>query len=532
MDFFDGGLSEEQLRVGLTVAAVAVSISVVAVALLVAPRGVRVDWAVAGWALASIGMVISYIAVKLAVNHRRHGTRLDPWTVFVLVLACVAAIALLNVAADGPATWTFEPMFIEVPVFVCLVGNSAMRRVTLAATVVGMSAATAAVTPATGPSPWPAIVLYGAVLVIVDHMVGAVMVSIRGRNSARGTITQLMEVAAEADRLDDGLAACLPLVDGVIPASGAAVVTRRFGGAPPALVSAWAPASPDEPSAAWRDRLARADDDPDLAAALGGPGTVITDRWCGLPIGYGTDGELVLLIDRRVGHGYQIRFAQEATDALSAAFLRLTARLAHLDQLRQESATDPLTGLPNRRLLLDRLPASLAHSDRSGEPLTVAMLDLDRFKDYNDAFGHLAGDDLLRSVAGAVAGRMRAQDVACRYGGDELCLVLPGTDAAGAHQLLEDVRHRVAAATAAAVRAVMAAPAAPVVVANVTVSAGAAVWDGSESAEALMARADAALLRAKRQGRDTVAVATPAATHPVGPPGGPDGGAPLGGAAA
>lgn len=550
MDFFDGSLSAEQLRVGLTVAAVAVSISLVAVALMLAPRGVPVNWALAGWALGAIGVVIVYIAAKLVVNGRRHGTRLDPSTVLLMVLACVAAISLLNVAADGPATWTFVPMYIEIPVFVCLVGNSTMRRVTLVATITGMALGAVVTTPATAPSPWPAIAMYGAVLVIVNAMVGEVMVSIRGRNAARGTITELMEVAAEAERLDDGLAACLPLVNGVIPAAGTAVVARRFGAVLPTLVSAWAPDNPDEPSAAWRDRLSGAADDPDLAAALAGPGTVIADRWCSLPIGYGPDGELVLLIDRRAAHGYHTRFVQEAADALSAAFLRLTSRLAHLDQLRQESTTDPLTGLPNRRLLLDRLPAEMARSERNGDPLAVAMLDLDRFKDFNDVHGHLAGDDLLQAVAGAVSGRMRAQDVACRYGGDELCLVLPGTDAEGARQVLEDVRLRVTATTARVLRAATAtaaptavatavataAPtAAPTAVASVTVSAGAAVWDGLETAEDLLARADAALLRAKRQGRDAVAVAvagTTAAGHPAGPPGGPHGGAPVGGAAA
>jgi diguanylate cyclase (GGDEF)-like protein len=501
VDFFDGAISGEQLRVGLTVAAIALVIAVVALVTLVVPHGAPVRWAELGWSLAAVGSAGVYVAVQVHQGRRRPQLVIRPATVLTLVLACIAAVALLNVAGDARGT-TYLPMFVEVPVFVAMIGNAPMRRLALVATVGATVATVLVVTPHHQPVPWATIVVGSAVSVILDAMVTAVMTSVRGRNAARGAVNHLMAAAAEAEELDQGLAACLPLVDTVVPANGAAIALRPTDGQPPVVVAAWASDLGGDPMAAWAHRLSLAEDDPDLARALGATTTVVAGRWCGMPVGYGPDGELVLVVDRRRVAGYASRFAQESADALATCFLRLTSRLGHLDRLRQASVTDPLTGLANRRQLLDRLQVELARSRRTGEPLTVAMLDLDHFKELNDSLGHLAGDHLLRAVGAAVASRMRTQDLACRYGGDELCLVLPATDTTGAHRLLEDVRvevARIGAGTGTGPKTALT---------GVTVSAGAAVWDGTEAAEALVARADAALLQAKRSGRDRVALDT------------------------
>jgi diguanylate cyclase (GGDEF)-like protein len=109
-------------------------------------------------------------------------------------------------------------------------------------------------------------------------------------------------------------------------------------------------------------------------------------------------------------------------------------------RLRTQASTDPLTGVANRRAWEAEASRSLARAARTGEPMTVALLDLDGFKEVNDRDGHGAGDRLLRLVATEWRARLRATDLLGRHGGDEFVLCLPGTDAAGAEEVLERLR--------------------------------------------------------------------------------------------
>jgi diguanylate cyclase (GGDEF)-like protein/PAS domain S-box-containing protein len=164
--------------------------------------------------------------------------------------------------------------------------------------------------------------------------------------------------------------------------------------------------------------------------------------------------------------------------------LALSDLVATLDA---QARTDQLTGLPNRRTWDDELPRELARARRTGEPLSLAILDLDRFKAYNDTYGHPAGDRLLRGAAAAWAERLRTTDLLARYGGEEFAVLLPGCDAEAATQVVEHLRAAVPN--------------------DATCSIGVATWDGDESSDALVARADTALYRAKDGGRDRVVLA-------------------------
>jgi diguanylate cyclase (GGDEF)-like protein len=162
-------------------------------------------------------------------------------------------------------------------------------------------------------------------------------------------------------------------------------------------------------------------------------------------------------------------------------------------EVRQQALTDDLTALPNRRALDEALAQVIAHAGRGGDGFAIVMADVDRFKAINDTFGHHAGDGMLRTFAGRLRDAIRAQDQVFRHGGEEFCMLLPAADAAGARQLAEALRSRVALPATATMHAL-------------TASYGVAVWRPGDDADALFARADRALYRAKAEGRDRVEV--------------------------
>jgi len=157
--------------------------------------------------------------------------------------------------------------------------------------------------------------------------------------------------------------------------------------------------------------------------------------------------------------------------------------------------TDSLTQVPNRRALMQQAERALAR--RTGLPLALLMIDVDHFKRINDIHGHPAGDQVLRSVAGLLAGRLRRQDTLGRYGGEEFCVIAPDTGREGALRLAESLRETVTAATLTTDQGGH----------RVTVSIGCALCEpGQERVlKDLLAEADAALYQAKKAGRDRVA---------------------------
>ena len=171
------------------------------------------------------------------------------------------------------------------------------------------------------------------------------------------------------------------------------------------------------------------------------------------------------------------------------------------EELHQQAIRDPLTGLFNRRYLDETLPREIHRALRENVSLAVAMLDLDHFKSFNDQWGHEAGDAVLLGVAETLLDGLRASDIACRYGGEELLVVMPGADAEEAIKRISaiacDVRNLGAQ--------VMGRKLPPV-----TFSAGVATLpEHGDNAEILVRAADRALYMAKETGRDRVIVARP-----------------------
>jgi len=195
--------------------------------------------------------------------------------------------------------------------------------------------------------------------------------------------------------------------------------------------------------------------------------------------------------------GVRTQYVGGAFLVFSVLFLSVVAdRMA---RLRVAAATDPLTGLPNRTGLFDRIALELARSRRSNRAVALAVLDLDRFKDFNDRFGHLAGDRLLIAMGERLSESVRATDLAVRFGGEEFVLVLPEISRDEAIRCCERIREAVGHMRVSGAEG------------GTTVSIGLAVHEPGSgptpSAGALLRVADAALYRAKAQGRDRVSVA-------------------------
>lgn len=171
------------------------------------------------------------------------------------------------------------------------------------------------------------------------------------------------------------------------------------------------------------------------------------------------------------------------------------------DELRRLSVTDDLTGLYNQRFFYVTLAREVESSRRYGHPLSLLLLDLDHFKNYNDSYGHLEGDKVLSACAKAVQGQVRATDLACRYGGEEFVVLLPHTPLDEAMKVAERVRSAVERLEFFPMQ-----PGKGLTTASMTVSIGVALRRGPQNGQDLVRRADHAMYEAKAAGRNRIAV--------------------------
>jgi diguanylate cyclase (GGDEF)-like protein len=205
---------------------------------------------------------------------------------------------------------------------------------------------------------------------------------------------------------------------------------------------------------------------------------------------------------RRCGPVAPAAVARALADTLGPALAAIRDR----DRLRTLAVRDPLTGLANRRVLDEELPRRIAQAADRQTPLAIAMIDLDRFRDFNERHGHPAGDIMLQSFGALLQGFRREDDIACRYGGEEFLLVLPATTAAAAAARLEGLRAAVAETVILHEGRRLEPP---------TASIGVAEFPGhGADGGTVVAAADEALYRAKRSGRNRLVFA--AGTDPSG----------------
>lgn len=203
------------------------------------------------------------------------------------------------------------------------------------------------------------------------------------------------------------------------------------------------------------------------------------------------------------GRGDQEQSDSAYEQLAMAAGEQIALAVANLDlraTLRSQSIRDPLTGLYNRRFLDETLNRELQRAGRDDSPVSVLMLDIDHFKSFNDRYGHAAGDAALRDVVVRVLEGIRGEDVAVRYGGEELVVVMAGLGPADAASRAEHIRTRIAESPFAWHGRPLG---------KLTVSIGVAAYPGNAAtADQLVHAADTALYEAKSNGRDRVALAT------------------------
>lgn len=215
-------------------------------------------------------------------------------------------------------------------------------------------------------------------------------------------------------------------------------------------------------------------------------------------------GESLGVLQLRSGvlSGVAVKSSPEARQDLASRFAeRVAMALANLklrETLRSQSVRDPLTGLFNRRYMQESFEREVRRAVRNNRPICAIMLDIDHFKDFNDAFGHEAGDTLLSGLGALLRSRTRAEDIVCRYGGEEFILILPEAPLEFALKRAEDLRER-ARNLQLHHRSQS--------LDKITFSMGIASYpEHSDSTSELIRIADAALYFAKAQGRDRIVV--------------------------
>jgi diguanylate cyclase len=202
--------------------------------------------------------------------------------------------------------------------------------------------------------------------------------------------------------------------------------------------------------------------------------------------------------------GSLMKSTREMRDTNKALEDRLTLSKSEISNLQQsleairaESLTDPLTGLGNRKYFDRSIDSAVQNALASGEPLSLLMFDIDHFKSFNDSYGHLTGDQVLRLVGMSLRQTIKGQDITARYGGEEFAVVLPNTALRQALTVADHIR-----------RAVMAKElkkkSTGEILGRVTISVGVSMLKPGDDTDSLIERADACLYAAKRNGRNRV----------------------------
>ena len=479
--------NQRQVRDGLISGVIAESIAIpILLTVIFVDRDPVKWWYILG-AIGCILVSVVYVALFVVITKGKADLATQATTAFVIICLALTALAFIELGSDNKFG-TYTPAVLVGVTLVSIIGDRRMR-IGIDLFAIALVAMTSWAGGLRGSELVAVFLVYSSTIVAITWIISRAVGSLTGHLNFRQSIDALHETFEDvgpstADSATDTIGSIfqrgLPMVADVLPADQIVVLTRneKLGRFVPLVT--WPGEGED---------ISGLVELPQLDRALHSDSVVLDEAFCAIPVGYCVDGELVMVVrrsgdDRRIDHR-----SREAAELLAAAFLRVNSRVNFVNRLHAESRTDPLTGLPNRRTLYERIEIEMAHALRSESPLSVAMIDLDHFKDYNDHYGHIAGDTVLRSIAALMVSNIRGQDLVARYGGEEFCLVMPDTDLVGAHYLLDKLRGGGREATTDF---------------GVTLSAGLTSWDGFETTTSFIERADQALYRAKETGRNRV----------------------------
>jgi diguanylate cyclase (GGDEF)-like protein len=451
-------------------------------------------------AAAALSVVLITAAVGLP------WARLPGWTEPVLPLTFFAVVVLLRQAAGGAASG-YAPLVLLPILWIALYGSRTQLRVAIGCTVVTFGAPLVLV----GAPAYPGAGWRGAVLwVVIGQLAGTTIQSLvdhaRQRTAdiaALGAATRALTAGSDprpqmcaAARLATGAAFAVlfePQPDGTLAATactdGLDLALMRVN--PVTEVSAVAQV--------WRTGtriyVPDAANDPRASARL----VALTGAVAVLFQPVIRDGTRSAVLVAGF-HESRARLPERALEMVELVAAEIAAAIDRADLvalLATQARTDPLTGAANRRSWDEELERQVARMHRTGEPLTVALLDMDHFKAFNDAFGHGAGDGLLRDLVAALRGELRTGDVVARWGGEEFAVALPGCTLFQAQ--------------------VVAARLLSVVPGGQTASIGLTAAGPDDTPRTLIGRADRALYEAKDGGRNQVKIVR-APTSPATPP--------------
>ena len=449
----------------------------------VLPRQDRLSWPLIIGASAALAVIVAIGLADLRRMWRANGFTV-PNTALVDVEIALGLLAMALFGFGAGADPAHLRLVMAVPVVI--IASLGSRRMVVAIWIeaVVLLALGTWIAGGDGRDVVLAVVAFAPVWAVIA---GTVFIVAQGAFGALGEarlLARIAEAGVGSESVADTAASIAPLAGQYL--GGARVAIHRLrSDRPPALVAAW----PSDGAGITPDQTL-------LAMARGDAGlTIVGDRGCVVASGVGAE-EVSLTVELPARLRRDSWSGRYTLELLAVQVTGVMDRAMSVERLQLLSTTDPLTTLPNKRSLFEHLEMACRVASRRGAPLAVAMLDLDDFKRFNDTYGHLEGDELLRQFGLLLADRLRAGDIAARFGGEEFCLVLADVDGVGATSCVEGIRARLARVP---------------LVHRATFSAGIASWNGQEQAGELLARADAALYEAKRRGKDCSVVDRPTA---------------------
>lgn len=438
-----------------------------------------------GW-LAASGLLalVTGLAVLFAPPTVRH----REWRIIPVVAVCLA-VMMLTYGSGGTGRGYGQVLLVLPVIWQGIYGR---RRDTVAAVAVAGAALVAPMVVLDG-YPVDVELPRAVVLVLVCAVVGAVLQSLmRSLRANDQVLIHLSKLVRDLYAADDPRRLLCEIVASLAGAPAAVLVEQRDGGlVVTSSVGYERPAGGSKVGVERTGGRSRALDtgtivfEPDV-----GPDRLLGGSRLHVPIASTDSATAVVTAVWPAAASEPPSIVMGALALVGADAGVALDRTDLVAQLADQAHRDGLTGLPNRREWDEVLEREIARAQRSGRPLALAVLDLDRFKDFNDHHGHLAGDDLLRAAASAWRSSLRAPDVIARWGGEEFAVLFPDSTAEEAVLVLRRLR--------------------TVTPEGQSFSAGVVQWAPGEGADSLMAAADALMYEAKAHGRDEVRHRPPA----------------------